>query len=202
MSGGIQGSGGSAVAPRGKRIAVGIVDLLIIPILLGIVAGMVLLAVDEGMRNVFLVIINIAWMLFRDAVFSPGRKMIGLGLKSLAGGKVTWLQAVKRNVFVVVPIVLVPGYFCEMARVLITTAPGKDAASTLMWRRVVYAAVGVLSLIIGVPAAMAAGNPLVIILSFATLGVPVFFFLKDKAGLSEGDRLMDVVAGTRVTEAA
>ena len=105
-------------APKGKRFAVAIIDLVIIPILIGVVAGLALFAVPDTIRNLLLVLINIAWLIFRDLVFSPGRKMVGLRLVSLTGEKVTLIQAFLRNVLLVIPFVLVIGYILEIAMIL------------------------------------------------------------------------------------
>ena len=111
---GVMGGASSESAPKGKRFISALVDLLAVPILLGIVAGLVLLAVPEGIRNVILIAINIGWLLFRDVVFSPGRKMVGLKLTTLDGGKVTLGQAFIRNILLMVPFVLVIGYIVEI----------------------------------------------------------------------------------------
>lgn len=110
--------GGPASAPKGKRFAVAIIDLIIIPIVIGIVAGLLLLAVPELVRNVLLVAINVAWLVVRDLVYSPGRKMVGLKLISLSGDKVTLQQAVIRNILLIFPFVLVIGYILELAMIL------------------------------------------------------------------------------------
>lgn len=114
MAGGMQGP---EPAHKGKRFAVAVIDLFIIPIALGVLAGLVLLAVPEWLRNVILVLINIAWLIVRDVVFSPGRKMVGLKLISLTGEKVTVLQALIRNVLLIVPFVLVVGYILEIVMI-------------------------------------------------------------------------------------
>ncbi len=119
----IQPSGGGysvgpEPAPKGKRFAVAIVDLIIVPILLGVVAGLALLAVPEMVRNVLLVVINIAWLIFRDLVFSPGRKMVGLKLVNLQGEKVTFVQALVRNLLLIIPFVLVLGYIVEIVMII------------------------------------------------------------------------------------
>ena len=113
----VNGVGGDSV-PKGKRVISALVDLLAVPILLGIIAGLILLAVPEGLRNILLIAINIAWLLFRDVVFSPGRKMVGLKLTTLDGGKVTIAQAFIRNILIMIPFVLVVGYIIEIIFVL------------------------------------------------------------------------------------
>ena len=107
--------GGAAVASKGKRFAAGVIDLILIPIFLGIVAGLLLLNAPEGIRNAILILLNIAWMIFRDAVFSPGRRMVGTKLVSVVTGeKPTLGQAFIRNSLLIVPFVLVIGYIVEL----------------------------------------------------------------------------------------
>ena len=112
------GTAGGETVPKGKRILADLIDLVGIPILLGVVAGLVLIIVPEPLRTVALVLINAAWLVARDAFFSPGRKILGLKLISLAGEKVTILQAVIRNVLLMVPFVLVVGYILEVIFIL------------------------------------------------------------------------------------
>ena len=111
--------GGPAVASKGKRVAAGVIDLILIPIVLGVVAGLLLLRAPEGIRNAILIVLNIAWMIFRDAIFSPGRKMVGTKLVSLAGEKVSVGQAFIRNILLIVPFVLVIGYIVELVALLV-----------------------------------------------------------------------------------
>ena len=110
--------GGPGVASKGKRFAAGVIDLILIPIFIGVIAGLLLLNVPEGIRNALLIVLNIAWMIFRDFVFSPGRKMVGTKLVSLSGDKVTIGQAFIRNVLLVIPFVLVVGYIVELVSLL------------------------------------------------------------------------------------
>lgn len=113
------GPGEPAVASKGKRFAAGVIDLILIPIVLGVIAGLLLLRAPEGIRNVILILLNIAWMIFRDAVFSPGRKMVGTKLVNLAGGKVSIGQAFIRNILLIIPFVLVIGYIVELVALLV-----------------------------------------------------------------------------------
>ncbi|HNX67986.1 MAG TPA: RDD family protein [Candidatus Omnitrophota bacterium] len=110
---------GLVPASKGKRFAAGLIDLVVIPIVLGVVIGLALLAAPEIVRSVVLVIVNIAWLVFRDAVYSPGRAMIKVKLVSLTGEKVTILQAIIRNVLLIVPFVLVIGYILEIVMLLV-----------------------------------------------------------------------------------
>ena len=135
MTGGSSTQGSESV-PKGKRFVSALVDLLAVPILLGIVAGLLLLAVPEGIRNVLLVAINIGWLLFRDMVFSPGRRMVGLKLVGLDGSKVTLGQAFIRNILLMIPFVLVIGYIVE---IIFISTKGNRLADTWAKTRVVSA---------------------------------------------------------------
>ena len=110
----VTGGSRAPVASKGKRFAAGVIDLILIPIILGIIAGLLLLNTPGGIRNVLLILLNIAWLVFRDAVYSPGRKMVGTRLVSLSGDKVTIGQAFLRNVLLIIPFVLVVGYLVEL----------------------------------------------------------------------------------------
>jgi len=105
---------GLVPASKGKRFAAGLIDLVVIPIVLGIVIGLVLLAAPDTVRSIVLVLVNILWLVFRDAVYSPGRAMVRIKIVSLAGEKVTWLQALIRNILLIIPFVLVIGYILEI----------------------------------------------------------------------------------------
>jgi uncharacterized RDD family membrane protein YckC len=105
---------GLVPASKGKRFAAGLIDLVVIPIVLGIVIGLVLLAAPEVVRSIVLIAVNIAWLLVRDVVYSPGRAMVKVKLVSLTGGKVTLLQALIRNILLIIPFVLVVGYIIEI----------------------------------------------------------------------------------------
>ena len=108
-----------APAPKGRRFASGVIDLIIIPIILGLILGLMLLNVPEGIRSVILVLVNIAWLIFRDTVYSPGRAMVGIRLVSLTGGKPSLAQAFIRNILLIIPFVLVIGYIVEIIAVLV-----------------------------------------------------------------------------------
>ena len=109
---------GLVPASKGKRFAAGLIDLVVIPIVLGIVIGLVLLAAPDAVRSIVLVLVNIAWLVVRDAVYSPGRAMVKTRIVSMTGEKVTPLQAVIRNILLIVPFVLVVGYVLEIVWVL------------------------------------------------------------------------------------
>ena len=127
---------GLVPASKGKRFAAGLIDLVVIPIVLGIVIGFVLLAAPDMVRSVVLVLVNILWLVFRDAVYSPGRAMIKTKLVSLTGAKVTWAQALIRNLLLIVPFVLVIGYILEVVMLI---AKGQRLADSWAKTQVVEA---------------------------------------------------------------
>ena len=127
---------GPAVAPKGRRFAAGAIDLIIIPIVLGLLVGLLLLNVPEMIRSVILVLVNVAWLLFRDAVYSPGRAMVGLRLMSLSGPKVTPVQALLRNILLIIPFVLVVGYIVEIIALI---SKGERVADKWAKTRIVQA---------------------------------------------------------------
>ncbi len=110
---------GLVPASKGKRFAAGLIDLVVIPIVLGIVIGLVLLAAPDMVRSIVLVLVNIIWLMFRDAVYSPGRAMVKIKIVSLTGEKVTWLQALIRNILLIIPFVLVVGYIVEIVMLIV-----------------------------------------------------------------------------------
>jgi len=105
-------------AHKGMRMAVAVIDLIIMPVALGFFAGLILLAAPDILRNILLIAINIAWLIFRDVVFSPGRRMVRLKLVSLTGEKVTVLQAFIRNILLMIPFILLIGYILETIMIL------------------------------------------------------------------------------------
>lgn len=134
IGGGMQG--GPVVASKGRRFAAGLIDLFIIPIVLGLLIGIVLLNVPDVVRSIILIVVNIGWLIFRDAVYSPGRAMVGLKLVSLTGEKVTIIQAFIRNILLIIPFILVIGYIVEIIALL---AKGERLADGWAKTRVVSA---------------------------------------------------------------
>jgi len=110
---------GLVPASKGKRFAAGLIDLVVIPIVLGIIIGLVLLAAPDSVRSIVLILVNVLWLVFRDAIFSPGRAMVKVKLISLTGEKVTLLQAVIRNILLIIPFVLVVGYIIEIIMLIV-----------------------------------------------------------------------------------
>ena len=109
---------GAQAASKGKRIAAGVIDLFFIPIVLGVILGLILLSVPEKIRTAILMLVNIGWLIFRDTVFSPGRALVGIKVISNNSGKLTIGQAVVRNVLLIIPVVLIIGYIVELVAVI------------------------------------------------------------------------------------
>jgi len=124
------------VVPKGKRFLAAFIDLFLIPIGLGVLAGLILLAVPEPLRNLLLIAVNIGWLLFRDTVFAPGRKVVGLKLVSDSGSKVTLGQAFIRNIWLEIPVILIVGYIMEIVFIILK---GHRLADTWAKTRVVNA---------------------------------------------------------------
>jgi len=127
---------GPPAAPKGRRFASAVIDLFVIPIILGVLIGIALINAPETSRSIILVLVNIIWLLFRDTVFSPGRKLVGLKLVSLTGDRVTIGQAFIRNVLLLIPFVLLIGYFVETGALI---AKGERVADGWAKTRVVLA---------------------------------------------------------------
>lgn len=111
-------TGGPLSAPKGRRFAAAVIDLFIIPIVLGLILGLLLLGLTDTVRSIILILVNVAWLIVRDSVYSPGRSMVGLKLISLSGEKVTPGQAFIRNILLIIPFVLVVGYIVEIIALL------------------------------------------------------------------------------------
>ena len=109
---------GLTPAHKGKRFASDLVDLVLIPVVLGVLIGVALMTASDTVRSIVLVLVNVIWLVFRDWIFSPGRAMVKIKLVSLSGAKVTLAQAIIRNLGIVVPFVLVVGYYLENGMVL------------------------------------------------------------------------------------
>lgn len=112
-----------AAAPVGKRIVAGLIDFIAVPIVIGIVLGILFVllgnAVPETVRSVVLILANIVWLLVRDTVIAPGRLVMKLKLVSLTSEKVTLVQALLRNILLIIPVVLIVGYILELVMVCV-----------------------------------------------------------------------------------
>ena len=90
----------------GKRLLASIFDLFILPVVIGIVFGLIVANAPDPVKITVLVIVgilNLIWLLIRDAVWSPGRLMAGIRLVSETGGEVGLSQAFLRNLLLIAP---------------------------------------------------------------------------------------------------
>jgi uncharacterized RDD family membrane protein YckC len=123
QSGIVGGPKAPAVAPKGKRFLAALVDLIVIPIILGVVAGLIFMAAPAAVRNIILICMNIAWMVCKDLLWEgagPGKKMAGLKVVNVeTGEKITATQAFIRNVLLIVPFILIIGYIIEIVMIIV-----------------------------------------------------------------------------------
>lgn len=114
---------GPVAAPVGKRIVAGLIDFIVAPIIIGVVLGLLFVlvgnALPEAARSIILVAANIVWLLIRDTLFAPGRLIMKLKLVSLTSEKVTFVQALLRNILLIIPVVLIVGYILELVWVCV-----------------------------------------------------------------------------------
>ena len=120
VSGGSLSSGSSPV-PKGKRFLADLIDLIAVPVVLGVIFGILLLVlhVPERINTILLIVVNVAWMMVRDLLWAPGRKLMGLKLVGIGGDKVLLWQALVRNLLLILPGVLVLGYPVEAITVFL-----------------------------------------------------------------------------------
>lgn len=244
---------GLVPAKKSQRFGVATTDLITVPIVLGILMGIILMAAPEIVRSLTLMVVNVLWLVIRDTVFSVGRpyptvrrvvnittlvlsgalflivlvqlsqnpvlagvvvvliaywaiaipsvildKGGSIKLISLTGGAPNWIQAIIRNIFLAIPFILVPGYLCEGARILL--------GNSLIGRRIVYGVVFLGALIMGgfgIAGLLAALNFWSVLQMLAIVGTiltPVVFLVLDKEVTATG-RLMDIFAKTQVVQA-
>lgn len=94
-----QPTGGPSVS-KARRFASDWADLIIIPVILGFVMGILTSFIQqEIIRNTLLIVMNVAWLLFRDAVFSPGRILKGRKITTSLGVMVGLLGILLSFVF-------------------------------------------------------------------------------------------------------
>ncbi|MBU1862165.1 MAG: RDD family protein [Candidatus Omnitrophica bacterium] len=116
----VGGSSEPEAASKGKRFLAAIFDLVVIPVLLGVVAGLILLNASVGVRNGVLIIVNVFWMSCRDLFngAGPGKRMAGIKVISAETKQpltfANWGQGFMRNILLVIPFVLIVGYIIEI----------------------------------------------------------------------------------------
>ena len=116
-----------------KRILAALIDMVGLPIIMGMTGGMVVVIanISDPLRQRLLESLNLVFSLifWRDFVYSPGRHLFGIELVD-ARTKVRvcfyrgnfflnlW-KSFLRNIFLVVPFVLVIGYVVEILMVIL-----------------------------------------------------------------------------------
>ena len=115
---------------KSKRVAAAIIDMLVLPMVAGVIVGVALLNVDEMTRNNVLRLLSPFRFLiiFRDFVYSPGRHMCGLELVDMKTGIrvccyrgnffINLGKSIVRNILLIIPFVLVIGYIVETVMVM------------------------------------------------------------------------------------
>lgn len=216
MEDAIQGSNWNAEsttqpAKKGLRFAADIIDLLIIPAVLGGIFGLVLIAAPDLLRDLILTVVYVGWIFFRDLYFSPGRRMVSwvrqifssdkraFKLVSIGGNfgsikyktapaslKPNFLQIFIRNLLIY-PYILVLGYLTEFTFIFFVTGP----------RRKVY---GWIMIVLGILIVLGSIRNLDY-LFFAVIGAELIVLgslVISSYKLGNGDRLMDRLAHTRI----
>lgn len=108
-------------ASKGKRVAAALIDLLLIPLVIGMAWGFLCVALKlQTAMTVGSILLNAGWLVVRDAAFAPGRKMVNIQLVNLEGGAPTVGQAILRNIHLMIPFVLVLAYLVELIMLLST----------------------------------------------------------------------------------
>lgn len=111
----------SASASRGKRFIAAMIDLILVPVLLGaFLALFTFWLFGTNAFNFLFYLVYVGWVIFRDTIFSPGRSLVGISLISLEGEKVTVQQAFKRNLLIILPFIGILGYLVEMISLIMT----------------------------------------------------------------------------------
>jgi len=115
-----------ALASKGKRFTAGLIDLILVPVLLGAFITLFTFWFLGPVANVIFYFVYVIWVIFRDTVFSPGRTLVGIRLISLEGNgkdgngkEVTVIQAIKRNLLIILPFVGIIGYAVEIISLII-----------------------------------------------------------------------------------
>lgn len=110
-----------ALASKGKRVAAALIDLLVIPLVIGMAWGFLCIALKlQTAMTVGSILLNAGWLIVRDAAFAPGRKMVSIKLVNLQGEPPTIGQAILRNIHLMIPFVLVAAYVIELIMLLST----------------------------------------------------------------------------------
>ena len=111
-------------ATKGKRMAAAMIDLILIPIVLGMIFGLLLLAAPAWFQTTVLILVNILWVSARDCFkgAGPGKRMVGIKVVAVETGQpitfANYGQAFARNILLIIPVVLFFGYIIETFMIL------------------------------------------------------------------------------------
>lgn len=115
-----------------KRLVAASIDLILYPLVFGIMIGTGLVSVEAFSRNQVLSWINFVGnaLVWRDYIFSPGRYFLNLRLVTIGNEAPVMIcssrfgsnlvRVILRNLFLLIPFVLIVGYAFEIIMVLIT----------------------------------------------------------------------------------
>ena len=115
---------------KSKRVVAAIIDMVVLPLVAGVIAGVALLNVDEMTRhNILRLLSPFRYLIFaRDFIYSPGRRMCGLELVDVKTGVrvcfyrgnffVNLWKSIVRNMPLMIPFVLVIAYIVEAVMVM------------------------------------------------------------------------------------
>lgn len=106
----------------GARFLASLFDLIIVPIILGVVFGLLFFAAPPALRNVVLIFVNVAWTCLRDMIggAGPGKRMAKIKVISVDNGGVPTLRKlIIRNLLIWIPFVLMIGFPIEVIRIFI-----------------------------------------------------------------------------------
>lgn len=108
-------------ASKGRRFTSALIDLILIPVLLGAFLGLFTFwFLGTAAFNFLFYFAYVAWVIFRDTVFSPGRALMHIELISQTGKEVTVEQAFKRNLLIIIPFIGIIGYLIEIISLTMT----------------------------------------------------------------------------------
>lgn len=108
-------------ASAGKRIAAGLIDLILIPSLAAIfISVSTIWFLGFGAYNTLFYLFYIAWVFFRDMVYSPGRALLGIKLISLKDKEITFSQTLQRNLLIILPVISMIGFVIELVAIIAT----------------------------------------------------------------------------------
>ncbi len=113
-----------------RRLGSAMIDIILIPALVGVLMGLLLHNMAEAESTKYLRAVSVAFavLLQRDFIYSPGRHLLGLHLVDTKKGNLicfyqgniflNLLKSTVRNILLFIPFVLVVGYILEAVMVV------------------------------------------------------------------------------------